>query len=155
VPAFPQSKEVTTAHAWATLEEAASAADAQAFAGSVAMVDWDACGADELRRAIHLALEAGAPLVARALATDGVTRFPEHSELQKLAYLLAPPRIIRHETADPSVQLNRHWLRAHADHYRGQWVALREGELLAAGTSALDLKKRIGELDGVLLTRVY
>ncbi len=137
------------------LEIAAQTGDEATFVHVASEVNWAERPSDDLARAVRLALAAGAHLFARNLAAEGARLYPNHHELRKMARLLAPPRIVHTDRPSvPSVEPNHEWLRSHSTEYRGRWVALRNGELLAAGSAARELKAQLDTLEGVLLTRV-
>ncbi|WP_310485160.1 hypothetical protein [Chamaesiphon sp. VAR_48_metabat_403] len=50
---------------------------------------------------------------------------------------------------------NRQWLKDHRLQYRGKWVALQEGHLLAEAPSANELLQKLDSIQHVLLTAVY
>jgi hypothetical protein len=50
---------------------------------------------------------------------------------------------------------NRQWLNDHRLQYRGKWVALQEGHLLAEAPSASELLQKMDSIQHVLLTAVY
>jgi len=138
------------------MESAAAAGDERAFLAAKDAVDWETRPADDFLRAVQLALSAGAHMAARNLATQGARRFPDHSKLEKFARILAPPRVLR-VPARPNagIRANRDWLMAHGVQYRGQWVALHEGQLLAVGDSLDSVIAQVGGTDGVLFTKAY
>ena len=169
-PASPQTggelDEQTSADVMAWLDDAlarleltASLApdDVAAFAAAYREIDWDGREADEFVQAAKLALRAGAHLIARECALAGVKRFPEHPELQKMARILDPPkaRVIKSEP-NRSWQYDKAWLQTHWQEYLGQWVALRNGKLVAAAASFDDLVAQTGDLKGkgILVTLV-
>ncbi|RLC84126.1 MAG: hypothetical protein DRI79_13275 [Chloroflexi bacterium] len=138
------------------LEIAAELGDEEAFVEAASEIDWSQCRAVEFTRAVRLALAVGAHLLARHLAAQGAKLHPDHAELERMARILAPPRVVRADLPSvPSLQANQAWLRAHADEYRGQWVALRDGALLAAAATARQLRACLESTDGVLITRVF
>jgi len=142
--------------AMARLESAATAGDERAFLAAKNAVDWEARPAADFLRAVQLALSAGAHMAARNLAAQGAQRFPDHSKLEKFASILAPPRVLR-VPARPNagVRANRDWLMTHGAQHHGQWVALREGQLLGVGDSLDSVITQVGGTDGVLFTKVY
>lgn len=142
--------------AMARLEAAAAAGDERAFLAAKDAVDWGARSAADFLRAVHLALSAGAHMAARNLAAQGAQRFPAYAKLAKFARILAPPQVI-HAPAQPNagVRANRDWLMAYGEDYRGQWVALREGYLLAAGDSLDSVIAQVGGTDSILFTKVF
>jgi hypothetical protein len=81
---------------------------------------------------------------------------PNHLELRKMAHVLAPPRVINADILPaPSVRANQAWLRDHADEYKGQWVALQEGVLLAAGATAREVWDCLENTNGIMITKVF
>lgn len=139
----------------AVLEIAAEACDETSFVQAANEIDWLQRPAADFTRAVRLALAAGAHLLARQLAHHGHRLYPRHEELAKMAQVLAPPRVVRTSLPpDPSVRSNLEWLRAHAAEYRGQWVALKDGVLLASAPTARQLKDQLPTTDSLFLTRV-
>lgn len=136
------------------LADAAEAGDAQAFMTAYHLIDWSTHTPDEFERAIHWALIVGAHLAARSLAVEGSALYPDYAELQKAARILAPPKVIRHLPADPTIRANQDWLRGNCTAYRGQWVALQNGQLLATADSFGELTKRIAISPEILFTKV-
>lgn len=110
-------------------------------------IDWDRQEANAFARAVTLALQTGAHLIARECALAGNRRFLDHLELQKMARILAPPEVtVIKRQPDTAWPLNRVWLQAHWHEYTGQWVALQNGELLATANSFDDLVMQAGDL---------
>jgi hypothetical protein len=140
----------------ARLEAATHAGDETAFLDARRAIDWSKRSAKDFCQAVRWALEAGAYRAATLLATEGTERFPRHAELAKMARILAPPKVIRSDLPpDPSIAADMDWLRAHYDEYRGQWIALRNGQLLGTANSLRELADKIGDIRGVLLAPVY
>jgi hypothetical protein len=140
------------------LETTAQAGDEVDFVQSVAAINWYKRSAKDFERAIRLALQAGALLMARQLSELGAQRYPDHAKLQKFARILAPPRVIdAHLPPDPNAGADIEWLKTHADEYRGQWVAIQGGELLASAPTMQELAAIIGNPKGtgILVTKVY
>lgn len=68
----------------------------------------------------------------------------------------APPRVLREGLpARPELLADDEWLKEHAEEYRGQWVALRNGELVAAAATARELRSRIEGDRGLHITRLF
>jgi hypothetical protein len=140
----------------ASLEIAAEIGDETAFVRAAEKIDWSQRPAIDFVRAVRLALAAGAHLLARNLATQGSRLYPQHLELRKMAHVLAPPRVVNADIPPiPSVRANQAWLRDHADEYKGQWVALREGTFLAAGATAREVWDHLESTNSVMLTKVF
>ncbi|MCI0394838.1 MAG: hypothetical protein L0332_12850 [Chloroflexi bacterium] len=133
----------------AALEAAADAQDEKAFVAAYEAIDWPGRPAEDFVQAVNLALKFGDLLLARELATQGVKQYPNHAELQKMAYILAPPkaRVVQGEP-DTSWKANREWLKAHWDEHRGKWVALHNGELVGLANSLEALLEEVGEVRG-------
>ena len=139
----------------AALEIAAQAGDEVAFMRTANQIDWQQRPTADFVRAVHLALTAGAHLLARRLATRGAQLHPDHPELQKMARILAPPRVLRTDLPPgPSLRANQAWMRANAARYRGRWVALDSGVLLAHAPTARELKQQLATTRGLFLTRM-
>ena len=77
------------------LERAARAGNEVAFVQAARQIDWLRRPAADFAQAVRLALAAGAHLLARNLAERGDGLYPGHPELQKMARILAPPRIVK------------------------------------------------------------
>jgi hypothetical protein len=140
------------------LESAAQAVDRQAFIAQAEAIDWSAQMPDDLAHAIDLALHLELGTLAIALAQQGVRLFPDHERLQQAAHILAPP-VIRTTPAAPvqGIEASRTWIRDHADTYRGQWVAVREGTLLGTASSLKGLLAALGpdqDRTNTIVTRV-
>lgn len=139
-----------------TLIIAAEMGDETAFVEVAERIDWSQRPPIDFVRGVRLALSAGAHLLARNLAIEGARLYPGHVELRKMTRILAPARVVNADVLPtPSVGANQAWLRDHADEYKGQWVALREGTLLAAGATARGVWNRLESTDGVMLTKVF
>jgi hypothetical protein len=137
------------------LEKAAAAHEDAAFVALANAVNWSSQPAETVMHGVKLALKAGAFLFARELSADGSKRYPEHAELAKAARILAPPKVIRSDLPPrPWVKANREWLKEHARDYRGRWVALRKGKLAAVADSFEEVVAHVGNVKGVLLTKV-
>ena len=139
----------------ALLELAAQAADETVFVQIAQEINWHARSASEFARAVRLALNAGAHLAARGLSQLGARLHPGCAELEKAELILGPPTITRSsaKVAESSLEANRQWLLANGAAYRDCWIALRDGKLLASAQSAQELRARIGDLSGVLVTK--
>lgn len=143
--------------ALAGLFAAANAKDDLAFLTTYEQITWADQPAENFVRAVHLALAAGAHLLARDLSQEGAARYPDHSELAKMAHILAPP-VAKTVATPPNTtwKADREWLKVHWREYHGQWVALKNGQLLGAAAKLVDLVQQAGDPreTGYLLTRV-
>ena len=140
------------------LEKAVKARNEAAFSDILKEVDWREIEAVEFIRIIDLALEIGTHLAARQIATKGAEAYPDNAELQKYARVLAPPKVVANRVSrNINQKANVEWLKANKNDYKGQWVAIKDGILLAAANSYKDLRDQIGETKGkgILVTTVY
>jgi hypothetical protein len=137
------------------LEESARMGDRRTFAALARAIDWSTRRPDELTATIDLALSLEMATLAIDLAQLGGRLFPDHERVQRAAQVLAPPvvRVVRLPRAR-GLDASRKWLREHASQYRGQWVAVREGQLLGAAESLGELKAVIGEGEDAVSTIV-
>jgi len=118
-------------------------------------ISWDRCSASQFKQAVRWALAVGAHLTARQLASQGAECHLDDAELQDMARILAPPRVIQTGLPpDPAIAANRQWLALHAKEYLGRLVALRDGALVATADTVAELKEKIRGLDRVFVTRV-
>jgi hypothetical protein len=141
----------------ALLEAAMQAGDVQIFIQMVDRIDWSQQSPADFVSAVHLALAAGAHLTARQLAIQGHRLYPEHPDLDKMAYILAPSQaqVVKRPPHQTPGTPNFDWLREHSAHYRGMWVALREGQLLAAAPTVRELKNKLDLTNkGIFFARV-
>jgi hypothetical protein len=131
--------------------------DVSPFVAACRRIEWQRRPASNYVDAIQLALSIGAHHTARQLALLGASRFPKESELKKMAQILAPPIVAATSPADPSTQSDMGWLKAHWDEYKGQWVALREGQLLASADSSEAIEQQVGNVKdtNILITKLW
>jgi len=142
----------------AELEHAASDGNEKAFIDAANVIDWNHRNAEDLVKAVQLALSAGAYLKARKIAEQGAHLFPRHNELIRYTQVLAPPKVMKSTSSPHSKpKENRDWIMNHAQEYRGRWVALKDGKLLASAQSMRELINQIGDpKDGeILVTQVW
>lgn len=139
------------------LEEAAIAGDENTFLVAKRKIKWQAQPPEHFVQAVRWALMAGALLAARQLSDEGAKKYPEHTELQKFAHILAPPTVsISKRPPDPGIRANRDWLRDNWTQYQGRWVALRSGELLSVADTIDKLIDEVGDVRNrnILITKV-
>ena len=92
---------------------------------------------------------------AEVKKTVGSRKYPDDPELAKMARILAPSELLDvTRPVDPSVSLNQAWLREHAQGYRGRWIALRAGQLVADAPTAKELKALLDDRTNLLVTRI-
>ena len=115
---------------------------------------WNA--ASPLQRA-KATLAAGDYVQARALVAEALQNTPHDQELHRFAQIIAPPRVLAAKKAVSSEgqAANRLWLRQNSADYAGQWVALRDGQLLAAAPDLSVIQEQLGSVKGIFLTRIF
>ncbi len=99
---------------------------------------------EEIRRIINSGTLRG----AREVAEQGLALFPDHPELQHLRYALRPfeaRSIPGPNYWDPTPSYE--WLKANAHAYRGKWVGLHNGELVAAADTLEEVLQAFGDRD--------
>jgi hypothetical protein len=109
-------------------------------------------------RCLRALLEDGNVEGARRLIADMAPRWPESTEVQHFARVLASPKARwvpgkRGRSMDKDFA----WLREHAREYQGQWVAVYDGRLIAAGPRLAAVRERLREhpdVEGALLHRI-
>ena len=139
----------------ARLEAAAEDGDEDAFISAYRLLDEEDLSAAEFVQLIRLALEAGAHGKARNIVFRGAQLHPSDAELQKHAYVFAPPKEFRRTPAHPHARANHQWMMEHGGQYRGQWVAVRNGQLLGASASRDDLVATLDDKTDVIVALVY
>ena len=140
---------------FARLDSLAKDGDIDAFVRTLQRVKWEDRRASEFVRVIRLALDVSAPAAARHLFVLGQKYHPNNPYLSVYSKLFgeSPRASIRALPANNTLKANREWLKEHRIAYRGQWIALKEGELLATGSSLDDLRSKISDVSNTLLTR--
>lgn len=108
--------------------------------------------------AMEVALKKGDFYTAQGLSIEAGKHYPDHAEVQRYAYILAPAKITT-SPSDPerrkTIQANREWMKENRANYRNRWVALRSGKLLADAASVDELADIVGDLKGLFFTVIY
>jgi hypothetical protein len=110
---------------------------------------------ERLRLAIQHAIEVADAKAARALIAEGRRRLPDDEWIAKAEHVMAAPtaRVVS-SRPDRNPRADLEWLDAHADEYRGQWVALANGRFVAAAPSIELLAAEVPDLRSYVVTRV-
>jgi hypothetical protein len=108
----------------------------------------------EFIQAMRTALEGGDFKTAQQLAFQGVEHYPDHEELKKFAYLLAPAMVILGNPSPEERSMYRAWLRSNHLKYRGRWVALSKGQLIADARNSDELKEQVGDTKGLVMISI-
>jgi hypothetical protein len=99
---------------------------------------------EEIRRIINSGTLRG----AREVAEQGLALYPEHPELQRLHRVLRPFEVrVSSYWKTPDPLPNYEWLKKNAREYRGKWVGLDGGELVAAADTLEEVLQAFGERD--------
>lgn len=140
----------------ALLQLAADQSNEAGYLAAYRQIDWAMRPAADILLATQWALQASAHGLARELAQFGAERFPTHAELQKYARILAPPRTIANNLPPrPDLRANHIWLKQHSALYRGQWIALQNGQLLATAHSFTEITERFSDPHGIFFTKIF
>lgn len=131
----------------AQLEKAIDRNDPRAFVQIVDEVDWDSQPVENFIQVIDLAMSQGYLPLAKQLTEKGQVRFSTNETLTQTARALAPPVVRRRGPATPGLADTIHWMKKHAAEYKGQWIAVRSGELLAVASSLDELIETVGGLE--------
>ena len=85
---------------------------------------------EEIRRIVNSGTLEG----TREVAERGLALFPDHAELRRLHHVLRPfrARVVPGGPNSFDATPNYEWLKKNGGHYRGNWVGLDMGELVAA-----------------------
>ena len=98
---------------------------------------------------IQRILSAGTLRGAREVAEQGLVLFPDDPDLKQAHHALRPyeqARIIPgHNVSDPRPSYE--WLRKNGREFRGQWVGLDNGELVAASESLDEVRQALRARD--------
>lgn len=128
----------------------------QSFAQTVQNIDWALQTPELFLHAIDLALALGMSTVATQLAREGFRRYPNHARLQSAHMVLTPVKAhALPETGDASIANSMREINLQMEKYRGQWVALKEGEVMAAAATLKALHSQLQSDDrSILITKV-
>lgn len=122
------------------VEYAAKTHNTQQFMDGVKQMNWEIRPVEQFIRVIQLALSLGCHATAQRLARQGIQRYPQHEGMIKMEKILAPAKLIRKDLPPyPPAELNMQWLKQNRMQYAGQWVAIKEGQLIAAAPTFKEL----------------
>ncbi len=143
------------------LERSAFAQDYHTFLDHVVGVEWSARPPEHILKAIDMALLVGASRLAMCLSQESVRLFPDDPRCQWSARVIAPAHVVgtRPATArSKGLNASMDWVAAHAKTYRGQWVAVSHGKLVASASSLEELDEMIEDEEdpgSILVTKVF
>ncbi|MHC1773150.1 MAG: hypothetical protein AB9907_15745 [Flexilinea sp.] len=139
------------------LSAAAVAQNENRFCKVADTINWKFRSPGDFVTAVQFGLTAGAYQKAFQLTQMGITLYPDHTELQKYASILAPAKVKREiQPSQPDGIKDIQWLKVHRSEYTGQWVALLRGELLGTAPTLKELIRQVGNPKGtqILVTQV-
>jgi hypothetical protein len=129
------------------IEEAETREDRHALIILAKQVDWRRRRPKELIRAIQASLFLDMVLLARELADKGRRVFPNDKRMEQWAIVLAPPKIVGTRPASGDaigLEESHKWFQNNSAKYKGQWIAVRRGELLGVAPTLKALYDQIG-----------
>ena len=126
------------------------------FADLVRAMDWSERPPEELVGTINRSLSLEMTRLARELTALGERLFPDNRQIQRLAYVLAPPTVRVVEGSKPTSSLSdsMRWYSEHGSQYRGKYVAVKDGKFLGAAETWDELAAQVQFDDLTLVTRV-
>ena len=139
------------------IETAAAREDKRSFVELIRAVKWQERTAPQLLRAIDLAFGLEIHSFAADLARRGPEWFPTNKRIRQLASVFAPPRVLGTAPARPHLKASRRWLAQHSTEYRGMWVAVYDGKLIATAKTRAGLTPQLPahvSRTEILITRV-
>ena len=86
---------------------------------------------------------------ARQLVDVAVRQHPDREELELLQKALYPGDVTRRQLPDSSHRNDMEWLTRHQEEHRGKWVALLDGQLVAANTDLEALMAALSPIGSV------
>jgi hypothetical protein len=98
---------------------------------------------------IRAALGFGAEKRARRITEEGLALYPDHEKLLQYRHFLRPAgsRVVPGGPNAGDPRPSYEWIRRHSGEYRGKWVALYKGELIAASESFNEVLQAARNLD--------
>ncbi|MGH7599036.1 MAG: DUF5678 domain-containing protein [bacterium] len=130
------------------IEEAAAGEDRSTLSRLVENVNWRSRHPDDLIRVIQACIFVDMVLLARELAGEGRRLFPNDKRMAQWASVLAPPKIIGTRPASGNaigLEASHQWFQNNSFKYKGQWIAVRNGELLGVAPTLKELYNQIGQ----------
>ena len=154
----PTTNQIVIQREVEILEAAARTENRELFSRWLRLMELTDKPPEDYVRIIQLCLGLEMHSRARKIALEGAEKFQNDVDLQKLARLLGPAKVINPDLPpDPNAAANMQWLRQHADEYHGKFVAVKGGELLAVASSYKELFEIVGPVKGkgILVTQVF
>ena len=109
-------------------------------------------------REMDAALDIGDWQTAQEISIEAARHYPDNREIYRYAYILTTSKVTVSQS-DPkkrkNIQASRQWMRKNWQKYRGNWVAVKAGELLATAKSFDELVVQLEKTQGTLLTVIH
>jgi hypothetical protein len=113
-----------------------------AAAEEAAVLEGRAC--EQALLELRSLVEADRVETARQLALQLVERWPSSPRVQYWARVLAPPAATAGGArALPSLERDQQWLRDHRANYPGCWIAVADGQLIAADPDLEEVQRMV------------
>lgn len=120
------------------------------------ITDW--VTAQDAVSAIMIALRDEAIEEADRLMELAELRFGRSDELRGIKTVLCPPKLLGMEPSseeDEDLETSQRWVSENAYRYKGLWIAVRNGELVASSSTFKELKQAVGAVfSSCLVVRV-
>lgn len=113
---------------------------------------------EEYIQAIDNALNQGNFHQAKIISAEAVQLYPEHEKIKRYVRVLASHNLPFHQLAsNKDTVTNLNWVIQHRHNYRGRWVALEKGCLIADASSVDELFEQLGSerMKDLFYTVVY
>lgn len=130
------------------IEGAVAKEDRRTLNRLVEKVDWRSRRPDDLIYVIQSCILLDMVLLARELADEGRRLFPNDKRMEQWAIALAPPKIIGTRPASGNaigLEASHRWFQNNSSKYKGQWIAVRNGEFLGVAPTLKELYNQIGQ----------
>ena len=138
----------TTQTDFPVLRAAYEQGHARQFVQLLEDIDWSNQPPEFFVEAINMALYVNATRLVHLLAAEGYRLHPDDEMMQRADRVFNPPRVGK--TGSPAkkgINAYMRWFGEHAAAYRGKWVAVKAGELVAVADSRDELDAQIAEVE--------
>jgi hypothetical protein len=133
----------------ATLVAAFQAKEQREFGQLAKAIDWAIYDPATILEAVYMAVNLGHSRLTKDLARKAFTLFPENQQVRRVLDLfdpLVPSRIVPIISPTKGLNKTRFWLDNHAAEYRGKWLAVNQGILVAATETYPELQQFLAQI---------
>jgi hypothetical protein len=135
------------------LKETAKNQNNRSYSCLMKQIDWELANAEQLDKAIGVALAYVDMKRAKQLTEIGLEHFPDNQIFIRVWRLFNPPpaRVgkTKWRSSIEALDASMNWMEEHADEYeRGHWLAVKNGDLVADAPTRHELDKIIESLGG-------